>query len=199
MKIGVYGGSFNPVHFGHIGLAKWVVEHTDLDEVWLMVSPNNPLKNTDELAPEQERLAGVRNAIKGIPGLYASDFEFALPRPSYTANTLRELQKKYPQHQFTLIIGEDNWTIFNQWREYAYILDHFPIIIYPRHPLNSITTGSETEQKPSRNRAETDLNRWQTEGKQVVSYLNDAPYFDVSSTELRRCSRRRLASPGLKS
>lgn len=180
MKIGVYGGSFNPVHFGHVGLAKWVVEHTDLDEVWLMVSPNNPLKNTSELAPEQERLAGVRSAIEGIPRLYASDFEFALPRPSYTANTLRELQKQYPEHAFTLIIGEDNWTIFNQWREYEYILDHFPVLIYPRH------ANSSSECLPT----------WK---KGNTTFLREAPYFDVSSTELRRCSRRRLASPGLKS
>ena len=103
-KIGIYGGSFNPVHFGHVGLAKWVIEHTDLDELWLLVSPNNPLKPAGILAPEQERLAGVREAIKDIPHVKASDFEFSLPRPSYTANTLRELQKAYPEHEFTLVI-----------------------------------------------------------------------------------------------
>ena len=117
MKIGIYGGSFNPVHFGHVGLAKWVIENTDLDELWLLVSPNNPLKSAKILAPEQQRLEGVRQAIKDIPGLVASDFEFSLPRPSYTANTLRELQRAYPEHEFTLIIGEDNIAIFDQWRE----------------------------------------------------------------------------------
>ncbi|MCQ2310776.1 MAG: nicotinate-nucleotide adenylyltransferase [Paludibacteraceae bacterium] len=166
MKIGIYGGSFNPVHFGHVGLAKWVVEHTDLDEVWLMVSPNNPLKNTDELAPEQERLAGVRSAIAHIPGLVASDFEFTLPRPSYTANTLRQLTRTYPQHQFTLIIGEDNWDIFTQWREYDYILAHFSVMVYPR------------------------LYRRRTDGRPTVEkdiiYLSEAPYFDISSTEIRK-------------
>ena len=95
-SIGIYGGSFNPVHFGHVGLAKWVIENTDLDELWLLVSPNNPLKPAGILAPEEERLAAVREAVKDIPGVKASDFEFGLPRPSYTANTLRELQKKYP-------------------------------------------------------------------------------------------------------
>ena len=123
MNIGIYGGSFNPVHFGHVGLAKWVIEHTDLDEVWLLVSPNNPLKPAGILAPEEERLAAVREAIKGIPGLVASDFEFSLPRPSYTANTLRALQKAYPEHTFTLLIGEDNLAIFDQWRESLPLLD----------------------------------------------------------------------------
>ena len=133
MKIGIYGGSFNPVHFGHVGLAKWVIEHTDLDELWLLVSPNNPLKSAKILAPEEERLAGLREAIKDIPGLVASDFEFHLPRPSYTANTLRELQKAYPEHAFTLIIGEDNIGIFDQWREWEYILENFRIFVYPRN------------------------------------------------------------------
>ena len=133
MKVGIYGGSFNPVHFGHVGLAKWVIEHTDLDELWLLVSPNNPLKDAHILAPEQERLEGVREAIKDIPGLKASDFEFSLPRPSYTANTLRELQKAYPDCEFTLVIGEDNLAIFPQWREYEFILENFRIFVYPRH------------------------------------------------------------------
>ena len=114
MKIGIYGGSFNPVHFGHVGLAKWVIEHTDLDELWLIVSPNNPLKEAGILAPEEERLAAVREAIKDIPGVKASDFEFSLPRPSYTANTLRELQKHFPEYEFTLVIGEDNLAIFDR-------------------------------------------------------------------------------------
>ena len=121
-RIGIYGGSFNPVHFGHVGLAKWVIEHTDLDELWLLVSPNNPLKPAGVLAPEEERLAGVRDAVQDIPHVKASDFEFSLPRPSYTANTLRELQRAYPQHEFTLVIGEDNLAIFDQWKEYEYIL-----------------------------------------------------------------------------
>ena len=113
MKIAIYGGSFNPIHFGHIGLAKWVVENTDLDELWLMVSPNNPLKDKNTLADENERLAAAKRAIgDGLldigKRIVVSDFEFHLPRPSYTANTLRELTKAYPEHNFTLIIGEDN-------------------------------------------------------------------------------------------
>ena len=164
MRVGIYGGSFNPVHFGHVGLAKWVIEHTDLDELWLLVSPNNPLKPAGILAPEQERLEAVREAIKNIPGVIASDFEFALPRPSYTANTLRALQAAYPQHEFTLVIGEDNLAIFNQWREHDYILENFRIFVYPRNPNNPIIPNT----------------------KKGVLYLKDAPLFNISSTILRK-------------
>ena len=137
MQIGIYGGSFNPVHFGHVGLVKWVAEHTDLDEVWMMVSPNNPLKDSRELADEQVRLAGVRKAIEGIPHVVASDFEFHLPRPSYTANTLRALAAAYPQHTFSLIIGEDNLRILPRWREWEYIVSHYRIFVYPRRGARS--------------------------------------------------------------
>ena len=170
MRIGIYSGSFNPVHFGHVGLAKWVLENTDLDELWLIVSPNNPLKDAKILAPEQERLEGVREAIKDIPGLVASDFEFSLPRPSYTANTLRELQKAYPQHEFTLIIGEDNLGIFPKWREYEFILKNFRIFVYPRH-VQTATVRDESLEKD-------------VQYKEIV-LLKGAPYFDISSSAIR--------------
>ena len=170
-SIGIYGGSFNPVHFGHVGLAKWVIENTDLDELWLMVSPNNPLKPANLLAPEGERLAAVREAVKDIPHVKASDFEFSLPRPSYTANTLRELQKAYPDTEFTLIIGEDNIAIFDRWREYEFILANFRIFVYPRRsdsPQDGLTT------------------QW-SNGVAVkeIRYLSGAPLFDISSTQIR--------------
>ena len=165
-KIGIYGGSFNPVHYGHIGLAKWVIEHTDLDELWLLVSPNNPLKPASSLAPEQERLEAVRQAVKDIPHVVASDFEFSLPRPSYTANTLRALQNRYPEHAFTLVIGEDNLAIFDRWREYEYILSNFRIFVYPRH-------GEPT-----------DLASPVLQAKNI-HFLASAPYFDISSTQIR--------------
>lgn len=168
MKIGIYGGSFNPVHFGHVGLAKWVIENTDLDELWLLVSPNNPLKSAKILAPEQQRLEGVRQAIKDIPGVVASDFEFSLPRPSYTANTLRELQRAYPEHEFTLIIGEDNIAIFDQWREYEYILQNFRIFVYPRNQINqNIPNNPGILNNPN------------------ILYLKGAPTFDISSSAIR--------------
>lgn len=169
-KIGIYGGSFNPVHFGHVGLAKWVIENTDLDELWLLVSPNNPLKPAGLLAPEEERLAAVREAVKDIPHVKVSDFEFSLPRPSYTANTLRELQKSFPEHEFTLVIGEDNIAIFDHWREYEYILANFRIFVYPRN--HSGEAGLIA--KPV---------------KELV-FLKNAPLFDISSTAIRRSQGR---------
>ena len=176
MKIGIYGGSFNPIHFGHIGLAKWVTEHTDLDQVWLMVSPNNPLKDKAILADEQERLDAAKEAIRresdeAKDKIIVSDFEFHLPRPTYTANTLRELQKQYPQHEFTLIIGEDNLNIFNKWREYQYILDTYRIFVYPRRNIISQTSQQHEDILRKANN---------------VKLLADAPYFDISSTELRK-------------
>lgn len=178
MKIGIYGGSFNPVHFGHVGLAKWVIEHTDLDELWLLVSPNNPLKPAGILAPEDERLEAVREAIKEIPGLKASDFEFSLPRPSYTANTMRALQKAYPEHEFTLVIGEDNLAIFTQWREYEYILKNFRIFVYPRKSAIS-------DQKSEIRNQESEIRTAEN-----IVFLDSAPYFNISSTELRASNRK---------
>ena len=180
-KVGIYGGSFNPVHFGHIGLAKWVIENTDLDELWLLVSPNNPLKPAGLLAPEQERLVAVREAFKDIPGLKASDFEFSLPRPSYTANTLRALQQAYPEHEFTLVIGEDNIAIFNQWREYEYILENFRIFVYPRN-----LTG-EAGLTAKRSYSEAVL---QAKPVKELVFLSGAPTFDISSTSIRRSQGR---------
>ena len=169
MKVGIYGGSFNPIHFGHTGLAKWVLEHTDLDEVWLMVSPNNPLKDKSILADEQERLEKARETIgneaKG-KRIRVSDFEFHLPRPTYTANTLRALAKAYPEHEFTLIIGEDNLQIFDKWREYQYILDNYRVFVYPRRDK----AGTQGATQPVKG----------------TIFLTGAPYFNISSTELRK-------------
>ena len=177
MKIGIYGGSFNPIHFGHTGLALWVVGNTDLDEVWLMVSPNNPLKDASILADEQKRLAAAKEAIgdgrlASGKKIIVSDFEFTLPRPNYTANTLRELQKQYPQHEFTLIIGEDNLEIFPKWREYTYLLENFRILVYPRK-------GSEKS-------LEQMMQELETAHIKEVQLLANAPYFEISSTELRK-------------
>ncbi len=173
MKIGIYGGSFNPVHFGHVGLAKWVIEHTDLDELWLLVSPLNPLKAKSQeltVTSEEDRLAAVREAVKDIPHVKASDFEFGLPRPSYTAITLRELQKAYPEDEFTLVIGEDNLAIFDQWKEYEFIASNFRIFVYPRN-LNNPNNPS-IRNFPN------------------MVYLKDAPLFDISSTAIRRSQGR---------
>lgn len=182
-SIGIYGGSFNPVHFGHVGLAKWVIENTDLDELWLMVSPNNPLKPANLLAPEGERLAAVSKAVKDIPHVKASDFEFSLPRPSYTANTLRELQKAYPDADFTLIIGEDNIAIFDRWREYEFILANFRIFVYPRR--ENLSDDGQTA-KRSNSPQDGLTTQWSDSvAVKEIRYLSGAPFFDISSTQIR--------------
>ena len=182
-SIGIYGGSFNPVHFGHVGLAKWVIENTDLDELWLMVSPNNPLKPANLLAPEGERLAAVSKAVKDIPHVKASDFEFSLPRPSYTANTLRELQKAYPDTEFTLIIGEDNIAIFDRWREYEFILANFRIFVYPRR--ENLSDEGLTAQR-SDSPKDGIATQWSNSvAIKEIRYLSGAPLFDISSTQIR--------------
>jgi nicotinate-nucleotide adenylyltransferase len=176
MKIGIYGGSFNPIHFGHTGLAQWIVENTDINQVWLMVSPNNPLKDASILADEHIRLQEAQEAIRQLgekaKGIVVSDFEFTLPRPNYTANTLRELQKQYPQHEFTLIIGEDNLNIFSKWREYLYILKKYRILVYPRKGC------TVTVDEMIANLASNDIKE--------LRLLQGAPYFEISSTELRK-------------
>lgn len=184
MLVAVYGGSFNPLHYGHIGIAAWVAEHTEVDEVWLMVTPNNPLKNEAILADEQKRLQDARQQIArlqaeqnnkleqynniGIARVRVSDFEFSLPRPSYTANTLRELQKAYPEHSFALLIGQDNWDVRHRWREWEYIQTTFPVYVYPRGKEGMKEIKRELENIPA-----------------DIHLLEDAPLFDISSTQIR--------------
>ena len=192
-KIGIYGGSFNPVHFGHIGLVKWVLEHSDLDEIWMLVSPKSPHKADRPRLTEHrtqtaaltdrfnldtnyaERLEAAKKAIQeaGLQRVVVSDFETKLPLPSYTANTLRELKKQYPEHEFSLIIGEDNWDVFDKWREWEYILQNYRVFVYPRRTQN------------------TDRGNAAQSRKNVV-FLDGAPYFDISSTQIRKKMQKDL-------
>ena len=114
-RIGILGGSYNPIHVGHIQLAEHLLRVLSFDEVWLLVSPHNPLKPANDLLPDAIRYQWVAKSIEGVSGLVASDFEFALPQPSYTYNTLTQLTATYPQNQFTLLIGADNWQVFHKW------------------------------------------------------------------------------------
>ena len=132
MKIGIFSGSFNPIHLGHTRLAAFIRQQAGLDEVWLMVSPNNPLKAASGLMDEKMRYHLAELATAELEGIRPSDFEFHLPRPSYTINTLEQLTAAYPQHQFSLIIGSDNMAIFHKWKDWQRILALYPIIVYPR-------------------------------------------------------------------
>ena len=132
MKTGIYSGSFNPVHIGHLALANWLVEFTELDELWFMITPQNPFKDKHTLMDDGFRLELVRRAIAGYPKFHASDFEFSLPRPSYTYRMLRALEQQYPDRAFYFIMGADNWQLFPRWKEYRRILETYNLLIYPR-------------------------------------------------------------------
>ena len=133
MRIGLFGGSFNPIHNAHIALARTIREEAKLDEVWFMVSPQNPLKQAEDLLGENERYEMVKLALESEEKvLKASNYEFHLERPSYTWKTLRALKKDFPQHEFSLIIGGDNWVRFPRWAHNEEILANHNIYIYPR-------------------------------------------------------------------
>jgi nicotinate-nucleotide adenylyltransferase len=132
MKIGLFFGSFNPIHIGHLIIANTMAENTDLQEVWLVVSPQNPFKKNASLLHEFDRYEMVSLAINDNNKLKVSDVEFHLARPSYTIDTLTYLSEKHPQHQFVLIIGEDNLKAFPNWKNYDKILDYYELYVYPR-------------------------------------------------------------------
>jgi nicotinate-nucleotide adenylyltransferase len=132
MKIGLYFGTFNPIHVGHLIIANHLAEHTDLEQIWMVVTPHNPLKQKSTLLDDYHRLHLVRLATEDYPKIKPSDVEFKLPQPNYTVNTLAHLLEKYPQHDFSLIMGEDNLKSFHKWKNYDYILQNHDIYIYPR-------------------------------------------------------------------
>lgn len=162
MKVGIYGGSFNPIHNGHIALAEAFLRQAKLDEVWFMVSPQNPLKANTRLLDDKIRFKMVQKVLRHKRNLIACDYEFHLPKPSYTWDTLQRLSNDFPQHQFTLLIGGDNWTAFDRWYHHEDILQNYKIVIYPR-------LGDEIDKN---------------ELPDSVSLLN-AEFINISSTEIR--------------
>ena len=165
MKVGIYGGSFNPIHNGHIKLAEIFLQEACLDEVWFMVSPQNPFKINDKLLEDTLRLQLVRKALNGKKGMVACDYEFRLPKPSYTWDTLQRLSADFPTYEFVLLIGGDNWQAFDKWYHAEDILVNYRIAVYPR---KSDETVEKCHTLPSDN----------------VTLLN-IPLINISSTDIR--------------
>jgi nicotinate-nucleotide adenylyltransferase len=136
MKIALFFGSFNPIHIGHLALANYVVEFTEYRQLWFVVSPHNPLKKKAGLLDDYLRLDLINEAIKDFDSFKASNIEFGMPQPSYTIHTLAALSEKYPQHEFALLIGEDNLNSFHKWKNYERILESYKILVYPRIDSN---------------------------------------------------------------
>ena len=131
-RIGIFGGSFNPIHQGHLMLAQWILHEQQFDEVWFVVSPSNPLKQTPDMLPELTRLTMVKLALDSHSRMLPCDIELSLPRPSFTITTLRELSARHPGYNFKLIIGADNWNMINKWRAADEIIRDYGIVVYPR-------------------------------------------------------------------
>ena len=164
MKIGLYFGSFNPIHHGHLLIAGFILENTDVDQVWFIVSPQNPLKPSHSLLNEYHRLFLVQAAIEGELRLRASDVEFKLPRPSYTADTLAYLHEKYPSHHFSIIMGSDSFQNISRWKNYQYLLKNYTVYLYARPEHEQISEYPEA--------------------KSVV--LLKAPLLPISATDIRK-------------
>ena len=163
-KIGLYFGTFNPVHIGHMVIANHLVEFSDLDEVWMVVTPHNPFKKKASLLENHHRYQMVYEATAAYPKIKPSDIEFKLPQPNYTIDTLAYISEKYPDHQFSLIMGEDNLKSFHKWKNYEVILENYNIYVYPRISEKKISS-------------------------QLVDHYRihkiEAPIMEVSSTSIR--------------
>lgn len=183
MRIIVFGGSFNPVHTGHALMASVVAQLKDVDEVWMMVSPQNPLKNESGLMPENERLKLVKLVAANTPGVVASDFEFHLERPSFTYKTLCSLLKRYPQHEFRILIGSDNWNDFYRWRDHDKIIEEFGVVIYerPGYEVKGSLPGNVTLLKdvPMMMVSSTYIRRAIKEGKDIRYMVPDVVYKEI--------------------
>lgn len=164
MKIGLFFGSFNPVHIGHIIIANHLVENSDLDQLWMVITPHNPHKKKKSLLDNYHRLHMVELATKSYEKIVPSTIEFNLPQPNYTVNTLAHLEEKFPKHTFSLIMGEDNLNSLHKWKNYEYIINHYDLYVYPR-----IAEGTPTEE---------------IQQKATIHKI-DAPIIEISSTYIR--------------
>ena len=168
MKTGLFFGSFNPVHLGHLVIANYMANYTSLDEVWLVVSPHNPLKNKKGLSNMYDRLEMALLATENSVNLKVSNIEFGLPQPSYTIDTLTHLHEKYPEREFAIIMGADNLSSFKKWKNYEVILKNYEIYVYPR-------PGVEVEE-------------WKNHPSVIMT---ETPQMDISSTFIRKAIQQK--------
>ena len=172
-RIGLFGGSFNPIHVGHVALAKAALKACGLDEVWLMVSPQNPLKQDQTLLADQLRLEIAEKALEGVAGVKPSGYEFQLSKPSYTWHTLQHLKEDYPDCCFTLIIGGDNWAHFERWYHWQDILRTCDIAVYPREGHIG------TFEAPLINVSSTEIRQRVKQGQSIQGLVPEAVMADV--------------------
>ena len=169
-KIGLFFGSFNPIHIGHLILANYILENSDMEELWFVVSPQNPFKDKKSLLNDHNRLDMVQLSVKNYPKLRASNIEFSLPKPSYTIDTLTYLNEKYPDYSFALIMGEDNLKSLPKWKNYEKLVSDYQIIVYPRTFEGNVSTS---------------LNDSELRNHENISLIN-APIIELSATEIRK-------------
>ena len=188
-EIGIFSGSFNPIHNGHLIVASYMCEFTTLDEVWLIVTPHNPLKSRKDMLDEQVRLRMVELAVEKYDNIKACDVELHMKRPSFTINTLEKLSNEHPECNFSLIIGGDNWSFFDKWKDYKKIIDNYKIIIYPRHKARVIIPESLKESvhlvsAPVIEISSTFIRHSIQEGKNVKAFLPAEVYDYIESNNL---------------
>jgi nicotinate-nucleotide adenylyltransferase len=170
MNIGLYFGTYNPIHVGHLIIANHIVDYTELDQVWLVVSPQNPFKTKATLLEDYHRLALVNIAIEGNKKLKASNIEFDLPKPSYTIDTLTYITEKHPEHSFSIIMGEDNLRSFHKWKNYEQILENHSVFVYPR-----VLTELEENSTPTA-----------LKNHPKITIAKDAPLMKISASFVRK-------------
>ncbi len=179
MKIGLYFGTFNPIHIGHLAIANHMAEYSDLDKIWMVITPHNPFKKKSSLLNNHHRYQMVMEAVEHYDKIEPSNIEFDLPQPNYTVYTLAHLEEKYPQHEFCLIMGEDNLKSLHKWKNYEVILERHDIYVYPRISEGTVETQFDNHPK---------------------IHKVDAPIMEISSTMIRKAIKegkniRPLLSP----
>ncbi|WP_396597634.1 nicotinate (nicotinamide) nucleotide adenylyltransferase [Dokdonia sp. R86516] len=169
MKIGLYFGTFNPIHIGHLAIANHMAEYSDLDKIWMVITPHNPFKKKSSLLNNHHRYQMVMEAVEHYDKIEPSNIEFDLPQPNYTVYTLAHLEEKYPQHEFCLIMGEDNLKSLHKWKNYEVILERHDIYVYPRISEGTVETQFDNHPK---------------------IHKVDAPIMEISSTMIRKAIKQ---------